>query len=142
MRKNHWKDFVDNTVKPTFIKNTNNINTFFVDKGEIFSNILNGCEKNVKAQRLDKLEHPVEITRINVESAMNEADIKNESSSLQIETTDIASSISKFFDKKPKSKSKPLGIYFTKCPCRRCQTLRRVNRLTSSYTFVDQQNKF
>lgn len=97
--------------------------------------MVNGYEKNILAQNLTK-EHSAGKARIDMESIktrpMNETATKNDTS-LQAETTDLAFFISKFFDKKLKPRTEPLNIYLTKCPCRRCQTLRRINRLTSNH---------
>lgn len=81
-------------------------------------------EKSLLAQNLTK-EHSAGKARIDMESINDTL--------LQAETTDLAFSISKFFDKKLKPGTEPLNIYLTKCPCRRCQTLRRINRFTSNH---------
>lgn len=138
MRRSPWKDFLDdNVAKPWSIDN-NILNTSLsVDKFDVSKNgksIVNGYEKTVLTQNLKRSGRYVKKTKIDLRSMktglMTLADTENDLSRQQMEPTDLAFSISKFFDKKLKSKSAPLNIYLTKCPCRKCHTFRRINRPT------------
>lgn len=146
-RFDHWQDFLDNIVKLKLINNNTILSGLSVDKSNVYKDgksVVDGTEKNVITQNLAK-EHSVRKAGIDMEAVktrvMNEAAIENDRS-LLAETTDLAFYISKFFDKKLKSRTEPQRIYLTKCPCRRCQTVRRINRLSSNHqlnTSVDNQ---
>lgn len=138
-RRDHWRDFPDSTINLKFINNNNISAKISVENSEILSNVKLIMNNDEKEPNSTEPEHFVGMTG-NVESfkphSMNKTTTENEKS-LQ---TDLAFSISKLFDKKMKLRNKTLPIYLTKCPCRRCQTIRRINEFAVNHQLNQPSN--
>lgn len=64
-----------------------------------------------------------------VQKRLLDRDDRMKETASQIACANLAFLISNVFDKKFNVKAKSVSIYLSKCPCQRCQTLRRINRL-------------
>ncbi|KAG4066964.1 hypothetical protein HA402_007712 [Bradysia odoriphaga] len=110
-RRDHWKDFLDNSVKLSPVNILNKVLDHKFDK--LF--------ENPKSKNDIKFEQSVGITNVVPEKT---DPYPIEKPVVEGESADLAFSISLLFDKKLKRSL----INPTKCSCRRCLNLFRVNQ--------------
>lgn len=157
-RANHWKDFLGNIVRLKFIDN-NKISPNISNESTTVKSLGSKTETNIVTQRLiesDKskcteneisaekygsnmVTAPVEtcISSVNNFTSIgndSKQDVYRKKNTLpQIATANLAFSISSLFDKNFNVQTKSVSIYPKKCPCQRCQALRKINRFRRTH---------